>query len=110
MQTSAKQHKRTQACLVPNLENSKGLGYYRPVPTVVEEQGFRIKVNTRDHMPPHVHAWKAGKVARFIVWDGTVSLYENHGMSERDLQTAGELCVKHYDAIEAKLRKMPWVK
>jgi hypothetical protein len=44
------------------------------------------------------------------VWDDKVSLYENHGLSDRDLQTAGELCVKHYRAIVRKLREMPWVK
>ena len=80
------------------------------MPTVVEEQGFKVKVNTRDHLPPHVHVWKAGGFARFGVWDSKVSLYENHGLDERDLQTAGELCVKHYRTIVRKLREMPWVK
>ena len=81
------------------------LGYYGSVPTVVAEHGFQIKVNTRDHLPPHVHVWKAGKMARFIVWDAKVSLYENHGLSERELRTAAELCIKHYGAIERKLGK-----
>lgn len=69
------------------------------MPTVIEERGFKIN-----------HVWKAGGVARFVVWDNKVSLYENHGLDERDLQTAGELCVKHYRTIVRKLREMPWVK
>jgi hypothetical protein len=80
------------------------------MPTVVVELGFAIKVNTRDHLPPHVHVWKAGGFARFVVWDRNVSLYENHGLSEGDLRTAGDLCVKHYRAIVRKRKEMPWVK
>ena len=43
------------------------------------------------------------------MWDNKVSLYENHGLDERDLQTAGQLCAKHYSAIVRRLKEMPWV-
>ncbi len=80
------------------------------MPTVVSERGFQIKVNSRDHLPPHIHVWKSGCYARFIVWNDEVELYENHGLNDRDLQAAGELCVKHYEKIVRKLKEMPWVK
>jgi hypothetical protein len=61
-------------------------------------------------MPAHVHTHKNGRFARFIVWRGRVALYENHGLNERDLQIANDLCVKHYGKIVRKLKEMPWVK
>ena len=29
------------------------------MPTVLEKDGFRITIRTRDHNPPHVHVYKA---------------------------------------------------
>lgn len=34
------------------------------MPTILEKDGFRIIIRTRDHNPPHVHVYKAdGQIA-----------------------------------------------
>ncbi len=80
------------------------------MPTIIVERGFRISVNSKDHLPPHVHVWKAGFEAKFVVWGDSISLYANAGMNERDLKTAADLCAKYYDSIVSLLKEMPWVK
>jgi hypothetical protein len=80
------------------------------MPTVVMEGGYRIVVYTRDHMPPHIHVFKAGHEAKFILWNSEVKLYDGTNMTNRELDRAAELCAKHYNHLVVILREMPWVK
>jgi hypothetical protein len=50
-------------------------------PTILQREGFSIKANTRDHLPPHVHVWKDGKEARFAIENGKVTLLSAGGMT-----------------------------
>jgi hypothetical protein len=43
---------------------------------------------------------------RRIPSGGRVALYENHGLNERDLQIANDLCEKHYGKIVRKLEAL----
>jgi hypothetical protein len=38
--------------------------------TVHRENGFEIRIWPNDHAPPHVHAWKAGGMAKIELVDG----------------------------------------
>ena len=76
----------------------------------MNEQGYKIQAYVRDHMPPHVHVWKDGRYASFIVWNGRVRLHDNRGLKESQVKAAAELCAKHYDKIVSTLKEMPWVR
>jgi hypothetical protein len=51
-------------------------------PKVVEEKGYAIVIFTDDHDPPHVHAIKDGKMAKFSL--SPVALLESKGFSEKN--------------------------
>ena len=38
--------------------------------TVHRENGFEFRIWPNDHTPPHVHAWKAGAMAKIELVDG----------------------------------------
>jgi hypothetical protein len=38
--------------------------------TVHRENGFELRIWPNDHTPPHVHAWKAGGMAKIELVDG----------------------------------------
>ncbi len=38
--------------------------------TVLRENGFEFRIWPNDHTPPHVHAWKAGGMAKIELVDG----------------------------------------
>lgn len=38
--------------------------------TVHRENGFEFRIWPNDHAPPHVHAWKAGGMAKIELVDG----------------------------------------
>jgi hypothetical protein len=40
------------------------------VATVHRENGFEFRIWPNDHSPPHVHAWKAGGMAKIELVDG----------------------------------------
>lgn len=48
------------------------------MPTIIQENGFRVVIYLNDHPPPHVHVKKAGKQARVSLlpvelWDSDLS-------------------------------------
>jgi hypothetical protein len=43
------------------------------MPTVINQDGFQILIYTHDHLPRHVHVWKAGKQIVINLEDGTVA-------------------------------------
>lgn len=50
------------------LVKPKRLGYR--MATVHRESGFELRIWPNDHAPPHVHAWKAGGMAKIELVDG----------------------------------------
>lgn len=78
-------------------------------PTILQREGFSVKVNTRDHLPAHVHVWKDGKEARFAIESGTVTLLSTGDMTNAELRRAAEIIYAERTLIAKALRKMPWV-
>ena len=66
-------------------------------------------MNTRDHLPPHVHVWKDGREARFAVEDDKVTLLSDGGLTDAELRRAAEIVYEERAFIAKELRKMPWV-
>ena len=62
--------------------------------TVARYKGFEIAINTNDHLPPHVHVWRAGAEAKIAIVGGKIM--ENEGMRRADLRTARAI-VKSYE-------------
>ena len=58
----------------------KDLGYFKIMSTILCEQSDEIQDYVRDHMPAHVHIWKADRYARFIAWNNRAQLLDNHGL------------------------------
>ncbi len=77
-------------------------------PTILQREGFSVKVSTRDHLPPHVHVWKDGKEARFAIESGKVTLLSDGGMTDTELRRAAEIVHAEKTLITKELRKMPW--
>jgi hypothetical protein len=67
------------------------------MPTVLRVEGFPFRIYPADHQPPHIHAYKAGGVAR-IALSAPVIIISYEGMSERDVihtqpDRGGKRCV-----------------
>lgn len=80
------------------------------VPTVVTVAGFNVRINSYDHLPPHVHVVRAGCEARFAVQRGRVEVMSNVGFSGKELADAMQVVVDNYGAISRTLGTMSWTK
>lgn len=60
------------------------------MPTVLRKNGFRFLVFTEDHIPAHVHVFKAGKEVVINLGDDAVKPWvrENKGMKRKDQDQA----------------------
>lgn len=57
------------------------------MPTVHEEAGCTIKINTNDHLPPHVHVYVGGGIVQFLLNDD-ISIKQSWHVSVSDLKKA----------------------
>lgn len=64
------------------------------MPTIKRIDGFEVIINTRDeHLPPHVHVWKAGAEVIINIGnrDTAPSIEEVNEMSRKDAYRALEI-------------------
>ena len=74
------------------------------MPTVLRERGFEVRIYTLDHLPPHVHAAKAGAIVRIDL--STHQATEIVGsISDHDVKEAERLVARN-----ATLLKEHWEK
>ena len=74
------------------------------MPTVLREAGFEVRIYTFDHLPPHVHVWKAGAVVKLDLT--TYEAIEIVGaITDRDVKRA-----EHVVARNAVRLKREWTK
>jgi hypothetical protein len=67
------------------------------VPTILELRSFRIVIETRDHIPAHVHCKGPGCHARIEI--RTRAVMSNDGVSAKDLRRLKELIEKYEDVL-----------
>jgi DNA-binding FadR family transcriptional regulator len=68
------------------------------VPTLIREDGFEIRIYTRDHSPAHVHVSKAG--ANMKIDLATNQVVQIAGaISDRDVKRAEQLVAKHAQTL-----------
>lgn len=80
------------------------------MPTEIREDGFEIVLNTDDHAPPHVHAYKGGTTCRIAIGRPGETPPAHYPwkkprkttMRARDIVRAIELVGAHQDALLAK--------
>lgn len=74
------------------------------MPTVVVEEGFEIRVLTRnEHRPAHVHVYKAGAECRIFIESATLWDIKG-GMTARDARQAEALVRKYQNECQAAWR------
>jgi hypothetical protein len=71
--------------------------------TVLEFHGIKIKVNARDHHPPHVHIEGRGGNARFNLLSR--EFMESKGFSRSDLDLIREQILIDYDVLYSEWRR-----
>ena len=59
------------------------------MPTVLRKDGFAVMIYTQDHLPAHVHIWRAG--GEIIINIALLEIIQVEGMSRRDSAKAVEI-------------------
>jgi hypothetical protein len=65
--------------------------------TVLEFHGVKVRINPRDHLPPHVHVVGNGCRARFNI--STMEWMESLGFTRSDLKAIEEVIWSRIDEI-----------
>ncbi|HEX8073154.1 MAG TPA: DUF4160 domain-containing protein [Pyrinomonadaceae bacterium] len=89
------------------LGKSKRLGYILAVPTVLEEDGFRVMIHLDDHRPAHVHVYKSGLVVINLNNRRTApSVREVRGMARNEVREALLLVAAHKQVLVRAWRRI----
>lgn len=66
------------------------------MPTVLKKDGFKVVIYFNDHIPAHVHVFKAGSEIKIDVEQEIPTIMEISGdISNKDVTKAYELVKKH---------------
>lgn len=70
------------------------------MPTIVTKNGFRIVIYPDDHLPPHVHVFKADEEVKIELGNNTIppSLIESW-MNKKDTKKALELVLEYQEIL-----------
>lgn len=82
----------------------KQLGYSGDMLTVVQADGYAIRIYPNDHEPPHVHVIRAGGEVKIALTPPAV--IRNEGLNRRELQRALELVEQHLERLLAEWRRL----
>lgn len=77
------------------------------MPTVLEENGFRVMIYPNDHRPAHVHVYKGGLVVINLNNRRTSpSVREVYGMSRQDVRDAVLLVTGYKRFLAVRWRRI----
>lgn len=78
------------------------------MPTIHRERGFRFVIYLNDHEPPHVHAWRAGVVAKVQIGDAECApgVLDPGAMRVSDVRRAVRIVEAHQEEFLAGWRKI----
>ena len=76
------------------------------MPTVLDANGFQVRVPPREHGPPHVHVHKGGAEVVITLPDGEfpLAIRTIHGMKTADVVAAFRLVEAHLEPLRAAWR------
>lgn len=75
------------------------------MPTVLTEAGFRVKINTDDHTPMHVHVWHQGSVL-IVEFETEIVSRDNFGFNRREERRALEIVRSNRELLVKEWRKI----
>ena len=67
------------------------------MPNVFDENGFRGQIYTDDHLPPHIHVFKAGSELIIFIDGDKPTIRRNKGMDAKMARKALSLVVKYQE-------------
>lgn len=70
------------------------------MPTVLRKDGFSIMIYTQDHVPAHVHVWRAG--GEIVVNIATLEITRAEQMNRRDSDKAVEIVEKNREYLRER--------
>ncbi len=78
------------------------------MPTVLRQTGFDFRIYTLDHVPSHVHVWKAGKEVVINLGNARHAPYvrSNNGMSTQEKNKALQIAGENQDFLLAEWEKI----
>ena len=65
---------------------------------------FRIMINTKDHLPPHVHCVGPGVMVKIEILTGTAMV--NYGVRAKDVRILTEWVLSHQDVCITEWRRI----
>jgi hypothetical protein len=76
--------------------------------TLINKDGFSVRIRSNDHLPPHVHVFKAGGEAKINLGSERErpSLVELWNMSDKDATRALKLVTAHQVELLEKWREI----
>jgi hypothetical protein len=75
------------------------------MPTVLSDGGFRVKINTDDHPPMHVHIWHQGSVL-IVEFETEIRQRDNFGFSRRNERRALQLVEENREFLIREWRNI----
>lgn len=74
------------------------------MPTIHRQDGFAVMIYTDDHLPAHVHVWKAEGEVVVNLDDG--SIREINDMGRRDVRWAVEIVEENQESFRRRWREI----
>ncbi len=76
--------------------------------TVLREEGYRVVVRTTDHLPPHVHVFKAGHHVKISIGDYNTApvVLRDWGAPEKLVNRAVRLVGEHQEMLLERWRQI----
>ena len=78
------------------------------MPTVLNKDGFSVRIYFNDHLPSHVHVFNAGGEAKINIGSETErpSLIQIWNMNDKDVEKALKLVIEHQVKLLEKWREI----
>jgi Domain of unknown function (DUF4160) len=74
------------------------------MPTIINQEGFSVRIRTNDHEPMHVHVFKADGEAKINITSGEV--VKVWKMSAKDVKKAEEIVSENAEILAEKWREI----
>lgn len=74
------------------------------MPTVLRKDGFAVMIYTQDHIPAHVHIWRAG--GEIIINIASFEIIKVEDMSRRDSAKAVEIVEANHEYLLARWQEI----
>ncbi len=74
------------------------------MPTVLQQDGFDILIYTRDHLPRHVHVFRAG--TEVVINIDTLAIRDVLGMRAKNVRKALEIVAANQEFLQSEWQRI----